>query len=180
METKKNSKEVIYKMHNIKTCFKNAIHIIPKRNSDDINNKAKVQLFLKNNISNVETIGATEDFKDPFQIKKNESSKIISKEKKENNICIKFKDLIVESEKNEEGESHMELALRIKKKRKTNIPKCKNNNNNICLDIHKTKEEEIHFKLNKKKHNSTNKVILGCPEEENIIIKTIKKKFFCC
>ena len=179
MENKKNSKEIIYKMHNIKTCFKNAVHIIPKRNSDDITDKNQVLLFLKNNISNVEAIGETEDFKGPYQIKKNVSNKIISKEKKEkNNICIKFKDLIVESEKSEDSESHLELALKIKKKRKTNIPKSKNNN--ICLDVHKTKEEEINIKLNKKKYNSMNKVILGCQEEENIIIKTIKKKFFCC
>ena len=179
METSKNSRKNIHKMHNIKACFKNVEKIYPKRKSDDISDKANVLLFLKNNISIAETAGESQDIKIIEKKKKIQSNKNIPKEKK--NICIKYKDLIVESEESEDRESHMELALRIKKKRKTNIPKC-NNNNKIFLHIHKAQAEEINIKLNKKKNNSVNNIILSSQkeEEENIIIRKIKKKFLCC
>ncbi len=178
METSKNSRKNIHKMHNIKACFKNVEKIYPKRKSDDISDKANVLLFLKNNISIAETAGESQDIKIIEKKKKIQSNKNIPKEKK--NICIKYKDLIVESEESEDSESHMELALRIKKKRKTNIPKC-NNNNKIFLDINKAQAEKINIKLNKKKNNSVKNIILSSQkEEENFFIRKIKKKFLCC
>ena len=101
-----NSKEVIYKKHHINSLFDKAIKINPKRKSDDITTKSKLLLINKTN-SNIETAGDS-------GIKKihHKSSMAIPRQKK---ICIKFKDLVVDSVKNEDSENHLELALMIKK-----------------------------------------------------------------
>ena len=158
-----NSKEVIYKKHNVNFLFDKAIKINPKRKSDDITTKSKLLLINKTN-SNIETVGDS-------RIKKlhHKSSMAIPRQKK---ICIKFKDLVVDSVKNEDSENHLELALMIKKgkiphnKSKKKFVKCDNGNFSI-------KNEKI------QKSKSINKVILGNNEEENITIKKIKK-IFCC
>lgn len=163
MKDHKNSKEVIYKMHNINSLFDKAIKINPKRKSDDITSKSNLLLKNKTN-SHTETVGESE-------LKKyhHKSSLAIPKQKK---ICIKFKDLVVDSVKNESSDSHLELALMIKKGKlhhnnsKKNISKCDNGSLNI-------KNERL------KKSKSIDKVILGSNEEENITIKKIKK-FLCC
>jgi len=158
-----NSKEVIYKKHHINSLFDKAIKINPKRKSDDITTKSKLLLINKTN-SNIETAGDS-------GIKKihHKSSMAIPRQKK---ICIKFKDLVVDSVKNEDSENHLELALMIKKgkiphnKSKKKLVKCDNGNVSI-------KNEKI------QKSKSINKVILGSNEEKNITIKKTKK-IFCC
>ena len=163
MKDHKNSKEVIYKKHNINSLFDKAIKINPKRKSDDITTKSNFLLINKTN-SNIETIGDS-------GIKKihHKSSMAIPKQKK---ICIKFKDLVVDSVKKEDSENHLELALMIKKGKiphnnfKKKHSKCDNGSSNI-------KNENF------QKSKSISKVILGSNEEENITIKKIKKKFCC-
>jgi hypothetical protein len=163
MKDHKNSKEVIYKKHNVNSLFDKAIKINPKRKSDDITTKSKLLLMAKTN-SNMETAGDSE-------IKKfyHKSSMAIPKQKK---ICIKFKDLVIDSVKNEDSNSHLELALMIKKgkihrnKFKKKYSKCDNGNPSIKIE-----------QLQKSK--SISKVILGSNEKENITIKKIKK-IFCC
>ena len=174
-----NSKEIIYKMHDIKSCFKNAVKIYPKRKSDDITEKSNVLLFLKNNISNADTAGESDDTKISPKKLMIESRADIPKKK---NICIKYKDLVVDSDKSDDSDSHLELALIIKKKRKyTNNPKIKIAKcDNICLHINKIKEEDINNQLNKRISKSCCKVILGSQNKENIFIKRIKRKLFCC
>ena len=163
MKNHTNSKEVIYKKHNINSLFDKAIKINPKRKSDDISAKSKLLLMNKTN-SNTETVGDS-------GIKKiyHKSSMAIPKQKK---IYIKFKDLVVDSEKNEDSKNHLELALIIKKGKihhnnsKKKYTKC----NNGSLFI---KNEKV------QKSKSITKVILGSNDEENITIKKIKK-IFCC
>ena len=86
------SKEVIYKKHNVNSLFDKAIKINPKRRSDDITSKANLLLLNKTN-SNKETAGDS-----GINRIHHKSSLAIPKQKK---ICIKFKDLIVDSVKNE-------------------------------------------------------------------------------
>ena len=163
MKDHKNSKEVIYKKHNANFIFDKAIKINPKRKSDDITIKSNLLLMNKTN-SNIETIGDS-------GIKKihHKSSMEIPKQKK---ICIKFKDLVVDTVKNEDSENHLELALMIKKGKiphnnsKKKHSKCDNGISNI-----KNK--------NFQKSKSISKVILGSNDEENVTIKKIKKKFCC-
>ena len=163
MKNHTNSKEVIYKKHNKNFLFDNAIKINPKRKSDDIATKSNLRLMNKAN-SNSETV-------EESRIKKShhKSSKEIPKQTK---ICIKFKDLVVDSEKNEDSKNHLELALIIKKGKihhnnsKKKYTKC----NNGSLFI---KNEKV------QKSKSITKVILGSNDEENITIKKIKK-IFCC
>ena len=92
------SKEVIYKKHNVNSLFDKAIKINPKRRSDDITSKANLLLLNKTN-SNKET--AVDSGINKIHHK---SSLAIPKQKK---ICIKFKDLIVDSVKNEDSNSHL-------------------------------------------------------------------------
>ena len=80
---------------------------------------------------------------------------------------------MADSVKKEDSESHLELALMIKKgkiphnKSKKKFQKC----NNGSLIIKKTEKF--------KKSKSINKIILGSNDKENIIIKKIKK-ILCC
>ena len=158
------SYEVTYKMYNIKSCFNNAVKINIKRKSDDITAKKNL-LLLNKSISNEETAGES-------NIKKTQT-KLTKKHKK---ICIKFQDLVVESEKSKDSDNHLELALLIKTgkyKKKTSANICPNKN--ISLKIEKKKSTKNKPKLN----NSMCKVELGCNNKENIIIKKFKK-IFCC
>ena len=158
------SKEVIYKKHNVNSLFDKAIKINPKRKSDDITAKSNLLLLNKTNSNNKETVGDS-------GINKiyHKSSMAIPKQKK---ICIKFKDLIVDSVKNEDSNCHLELALMIKKGKlshnnsKKKYSKCDNGNFTI-------KNEKL------QKSKSISKVILGSNEKENITIKKIKKTFCC-
>ena len=162
MKDKRDSKEVIYKKHNVNSLFDKAIKINPKRKSDDITSKTNLLLLNKTN-SNKET--AVDSGINKIHHK---SSLAIPKQKK---ICIKFKDLIVDSVKNEDSNSHLELALMIKKGKlphnnsKKKYSKCDIGNFTI-------KNEKL------KKSKSISKVILGSNEKENIIKKI--KKTFCC
>jgi len=160
MKDYKNSKEVVYKMYDVNSLFDNTIKINPKRKSDDVTAKSKFLLINKTN-SNTETAGDSALKKIHYN-----SSKAIPKQKK---ICIKYQDLVADSVKKEDSESHLELALMIKKgkiphnKSKKKFQKC----NNGSLIIKKTEKF--------KKSKSINKVILGSNDKENIIIKKIKK-----
>jgi len=164
MKDHKNSKEVIYKKHNINSFFDKAVKINPKRKSDDITAKSKFLLINKTN-SILETVGDS-------GIKKNhhKSSMAIPKQ---NKICIKYKDLVADSVKNEDSDSHLELALKIKKGKvhHNNSKKRNSQCHNGSLNI---KNEKI-----LKKSKSISRVILGNNDEENITIKKIKK-MFCC
>lgn len=172
------SKDIIYKIKNIQSCFNNPVKICPnKRKSDNIIEKSKLLSLFKKTNSNIETSGSSN--------LKNEN-KVICKSgiKKQNNINIKFNDLVAESNKSEDSNNHLELALIIKKKRKSTINKkskligC----NELNFDINKDKNEnkEENKKQKKTISNSISKVILGAQKEENIFFKNIKKKFFCC
>ena len=164
MKDSKNTKEVIYKKHNVNSLFDKAIKIDIKRKSDDITAKSNLLLMNKTN-SNKETAGDS-------GINKiyHKSSMAIPKQKK---ICIKFKDLIVDSVKDEDSNCHLELALMIKKGKlshnnsKKKYSKCDNGNFTI-------KNEKL-----QKSKSISKVVILGSNEKENITIKKIKKTFCC-
>ena len=176
MNPEKSTKEVIYKMHKIKSQFNNAVKTSPKRKSDDATYKSNLFLALKNTNSNAETTGESNN---KISISKKNFPKSSSNMPKQKHICIKFKDLIVDSDKSDEdSDNHLELALILKKQRKfTNkkvkITKC----NDINLNDNKNIEEN---KNNLKKCKSMGKVILGEEKEENIFIKKIRKTLFCC
>ena len=159
MKNHTNSKEVIYKKHNINFLFDKAIKINPKRKSDDVATKSNLRLMNKAN-SNAETV-------EESRIKKShhKSNKAIPKQKK---ICIKFKDLVVDSVKSEDSDNHLELALMIKRGKV-------NHHNNSKKKNSKNFSSKIE-KLQKSK--SINPVILGINDKENII-KKIKKKLCC-
>ena len=156
----KNSKEIIYSIHNIKSYLSGVKKIYPKRKSDDVTS-TKLCLYKSN--SNEETTDTN-----------NKYSLNIPKEKK---ICIKFKDLVAEEE-DEKDENNLELALSLKKRRYTNnqkkIYKC---NNKINLRNDKDKEEtnEKHLKISK----SMGKIIID-DNEDNSLIKKFKRKILCC
>ena len=184
MDTKQNSKEIIYNMKNIKSCFNKATKIFPKRKSDDITGKSNLLLLIKNTTSNVETSSGSENKTTAKKKLFPETDINFPKQKK---ICIKFADLVAEEKiGDEDSDKHLELALQIKKRKYTNnskikITKC----DQIFLDNNKEKEKEKEDKKNKKElkkksSKSMNKVILGNQNEENIIIKKIKKKLLCC
>ena len=149
-------------MKNIKSCFKKATKIFPKRKSDDITGKSNLLLLMKNTTSNAETSSGSEN--------KTTAKKKIFPETdincpKPKKICIKFTDLVAEEKSDEDSDKHLELALQIKKRKYTNnskikITKC----DQIFLDNNKEKEkEDIKNKkqLKKKSSKSMNKVILG-------------------
>ena len=154
MNRNKKSKEIIYKLHNIKSNFKNAIKIHPKRNSQPVLTKEDILLLNKCHlISNADTA-------------------CDSAQKANKKICIKYKDLSVETGKSDnDSENHLELALIIKK-RKNSYEELKMLKNNI--EIHKKSENKNDFK-----NKSLKKVILGNIKEENFFIKSIKKRFCC-
>ena len=164
MEQSKNSKQVIYSVHNIKSYLNGVKKIYPKRKSDDVM-ESKLCLYKSN--SNSETADTK------FSVN-------VPKEKK---LCIKFKDLVVQNSEDEDwgsspNDENLELALKIKKRRYTNNPKkiyvC---NNKINLGNEKEKEEE---KKRLKTCKSMSKVIIGNNEKENRFIKFFKKKILCC
>ncbi len=175
MDTR-NSKEVIYKIHNIKSYFNNVVKIYPKRKSDDIIDKKNMLLLMKqtNSNSNADTAGESNLINPVSKKSSPKSSMNIPKPKKK--ICIHFKDLVVESEKSDDDNTeHMELALQIKRKRiYTNNPK------QMITHCNKINLDKIENKSTVNKSKSLSKVILGEQNEENIIIKTIRKKLFCC
>ena len=182
MDTKQNSKEIIYNMKNIKSCFNKATKIFPKRKSDDITGKSNLLLLIKNTTSNVETSSGSENKTTAKKKLFPETDINFPKQKK---ICIKFADLVAEEKfDDEDSEKHLELALQIKKRKYTNNSKIKITNcDQIFLDNNKEKEkEDIKNKkqLKKKSSKSMNKIILGNQNEENIIITKIKKKLLCC
>ena len=160
-----NSKEVIYKKHNINFLFDKAIKINPKRKSDDIAAKSNLRLMNKAN-SNAETVEGS-------RIKKShhKSSMAIPKQTK---ICIKFKDLVANSVKSEDSDNHLELALMIKR------GKIKHHNNSKKKNS-KYDNKNFSSKIEKlQKSKSINKIILGINEKENFIKKIKKKLKFCC
>ena len=166
MKNHTNSKEVIYKKHNKNFLFDNAIKINPKRKSDDIATKSNLRLMNKAN-SNSETV-------EESRIKKShhKSSKEIPKQTK---IYIKFKDLVVDSVKSEDSDSHLELALMIKKGKINHHNNSKKKNSKY--DNKKFSSKNV--KLQKSK--SISKVILGINDNKGNFIKKIKKKLkFCC
>lgn len=178
METKQSSKEIIYNIKNIKSCFNKATKIFPKRKSDDITGKSNILLLIKNSTSNAETSSGSEN-------KETTKKKLFPVTQKNINfpkpkkICIKFADLVADIKNDEDSDMHLELALQIKKRKYTNnskikITKC----DQIFLDCHKEKEDIKQLK--KKSSKSMNKIILGNQNEENIIIQKIKKKLLCC
>ena len=169
MQSSKNSKEVTYSIHNIKSFFNGVKKISPKRKSDDITQADKLCLYKVN--SNAET----NDTNNINRISLNNPKEI-----KEKKICIKFKDFFAEKEsnKNIDDESNLELALAIKKRRYTNklkkVDKC---NNKISLGNDKGKEDDNSNKKKLKISKSMGKVIIG---EENTFFKNIKRKILCC
>ena len=177
MNPEKSTKEVCYKMHKIKSQFNNAVKAFPKRKSDDTTHKSNLFLTLKNTGSNVETAGESNN---KNSISKNNFPKPNSNMPKQKHICIKYKDLIVDSDKSDEdSDNHLELALILKKQRKfTTKKKVKITKYDINLNDNKNKEVEN--KNNLKKCKSMGKVILGEAKEENIFIKKIRKSLFCC
>ena len=177
MKYNKNSKEIIYKNPTMKSFFNNAIKITPKRNSDDITTKSK--LLIKTN-SNAETAIDSNNFKTPSKNELYISTINIPKPKKK--ICIKYEDLIIDSEKSDDSsDSHIELALKIKKKRRfTNQTNIKINNcNQIFLDNKKEVKKDNNIQQKPKISKSASKVILGVQNEENAFIKKIRKKLCC-
>ena len=180
MKSNQNSKEIIYKNPNLKSYFNNAINLNPKRNSDDVSAKSKILYILKKNNSNAETAVDSKNLKTPSKNEFQMSSINIPKPKKK--ICIKYKDLVIGSEKsNDSSDNHIELALIIKKKKRfTNNSNIKNTNcNHIFLDNYKDKKDN-NITKNPKISKSENKIILGAQNKENIFVKKIRKKLFCC
>ena len=195
MEQIKSSKEILYNVKNIKSCFNifnNAVKFSPKRKSDDIIEKQNFLSFLKNTNSNKETAVDSTNSKNMNVKQLPKKSAEIPKKKR---IYIKFQDLLVESNKSEDSDSHLELALLIKKKKfpthkKVRIFECHNinidnnkdedKNKNKDKDKDKDKDKEIVNDSKLKKSLSMNKVILGVQNKENKFIKTIKRKLFCC
>ena len=185
MEQIKSSKEIIYNVKNIKSCFNifnNAVKFSPKRKSDDIIEKQNFLSFLKNTNSNKETAVDSTNSKNMNVKQLPKKSAEIPKKKR---IYIKFQDLLVESNKSEDSDSHLELALLIKKKKfpthkKVRIFECHNINLDNNKDEDKNKDNEIINNSKLKKSQSMNKVILGIQSKENKFIKAIKRKLFCC
>ena len=165
MKNHTNSKEVIYKKNNINFLFDKAIKINPKRKSDDIATKSNLRLMNKAN-SNAETV-------EESRIKKSqhESSKANTKQQK---ICIKFKDLVVDSVKSEDSDSHLELALMIKR------GKINHHNNSKKKNSKYDNKKSSSKNLKLQKSKSINKIILGINEKENFIKKIKKKLKLCC
>ncbi len=161
MNQNKNSKEITYSVHNIKSYLKGVKKVYMKRKSDDGTSGSKLCLYKPN--SNSETTDTN-----------NIISSNIPKEKK---ICIKFKDFVAEEEGNN-IDDNLELALSIKKRRYTNNPKkiykC---NNKIKLENEKEKEETNNKKI--KNSKSMGKIIIGNNNKENTFFYKFKKKFFC-
>ena len=172
-----NSKEIIYKNTSMKSYFNNAIKITPKRKSDD--NTAKSKLLIKTNF-NAETSVDSSNFKKPNKNELHMSTLNIPKPKKK--ICIKYEDLIIDSEKtnNSSNDSNIELALKIKKKRRF-----ANNKINNCIQIFlynkKEDKKDNNIQQKPKMSKSVSKVLLGAKiDEENVFIEKIRRKFFCC
>ena len=160
-------------MHNIISTSNNEMKFNPKRKSDNIIEKSNLLLLHKKTNSFADTSGESDNIE-------NSEKNIIHKIPKKKRICIKFKDLVVESEKDDD-DNHLELALLIKKRQKyknnekIQITKC-----NEIIIFNKKEKKEIN---NKQKYNiekSVNKVILGEQNEENIILKKIRRKLICC
>ena len=177
MNPEKTTKEVIYKMHKIKSCFNNAVKVHPKRKSDDIIKKNNLLFILKNEGSNIETVGDSHNTK---SMSKKISPKANSSIPKQKRICIKYEDLVADSDKNDdENNNNLELALILKKKRKhknrTNVKRKKLND--VDLNNNKNKEEYQQTLSNCK---SMGKIILGEKTESNTFFKKIKRKLFCC
>ena len=180
MNTNQNSKEIIYNIKNIKSCFNKATKIFPKRKSDDITGKSNLLLPIKNTASNTETSTGSEN---KIATKKGIISEAFMNNPKPKKLCIKFTDLVTKEIKDEYSDKHLELALQIKKRKyshysRIKITKCEP----IFLDNNNKEKEDIKInkQLKKKSSKSMNKIILGNQNEENIIIKKIKKKLLCC
>ena len=179
MEQIKSSNEIIYKVKNIKSCFNifnNAVPFSPKRKSDDITEKQKYFSFLNNTNSNKETVDSTHSKNNNIK----QLPKINEENSKKKRISIKFQDLLVESNKSEDSENHLELALLIKKRK---FPTHKKIRIFECHDINidnNNEDKEIINNSKIKKNQSMNKVILGNKKNENKFIKKIRRKLFCC
>ena len=159
----KNSKEVTYSIHKIKSYLSGVKKIYIKRRSNDMIQGEKLCLFKVN--SNAET----NDSNNRFSLNN-------AKEKK---ICIKFKDFVAEEKDNINDKDNLELALAIKKRRYTNnLKKVQKCNNKISLGNDNAKEEINRKKL--KISKSMGKVIIGPKDEENTFINKIKRRIFCC
>ena len=158
MEQSKNSKQVIYSVHNIKSYLNGVKKIYPKRKSDDVM-ESKLCLYKSN--SNAET--------------NDTNNKYVSNPKDEKKICIKFKDLVADEE-DKKDESNLELALSLKKRRYTNeqkkIYKC---NNKIKLG----NDKEVINGKQLKKNKSVGKLIIE-DKDDNSMLKKLKKKILCC
>ena len=160
-------------MYNIESTLYDKVKFNPKRNSDDIIEKSNLLLLHKKTDSYADTSGESD--------KKKISKKKIHKIPKKKRICIKFKDLVVESEKDDDDDNHLELALLIKKrqknekKEKIKITKC-----DEIVIFNKKEKNEINNKQKNNISKSVHKVILGEQNEENKILKKIRRKLICC
>ena len=158
----KNSKEVIYSIHNIKSYLSGVKKICPKRKSGDITG---TKFCLDKSNSNEGTADTNHKY-----------SLNVPKEKK---ICIKFKDLVADKEE-ENDENNLELALLIKKRRYTGnqkkIYKC---NNKINLGNDKEKDNNETNDKCLKISKSMGKIIID-DKNENSMIKKFKRKILCC
>ena len=152
----KNSKEVTYSIHNIKSYLGGVKKIYLKRRSDGAPSGEKLCLYKSN--SNAETAD--------------------SNNQKDKKLCIKFKDLVAEKESNND-EDDLELALKIKKRRYTNNPKKMYKCNNIINLVNEKEKEEKNNKDKKLKNSkSMGKVIID--DDKNSLIQKIKRKILCC
>ena len=154
----KNTKEVTYSIHNIKSYLDGVKKIYLKRRSDGAPSGEKLCLYKSN--SNAETAD--------------------SNNQKDKKLCIKFKDFVAEEENNKD-EDELELALKIKKRRYTNNPKkiykC-NNKINLLNEKEKEKEEKNNREKILKISKSMGKVIID--DDKNSLIQKIKRKILCC
>jgi len=176
MEIIENSRDNIYKFREIQSCFKNAVKIYPKKKSDNIIEKPNLLLLhRKPNLNDDETAGESDDSKANNIKLVIKSNKNIPKQNK--NKCILYKDLVVDSEKSEDSDNHLELAIIIKKRKYTNKSKIKITK---CDNIYLNSVKGINNISKQKKSLSMNKVILGSQNKENKIIKKLKKKLLCC
>ena len=176
MEIIGNSRENIYKFHEIQSCFKNAVKVYPKKKLDNIKEKPNLLLLhRKPNLNDDETAGESDDSKKNNIKLVIKSNKNIQKQNK--NKYILYKDLVVDSEKSEDSDNHLELAIRIKKRKYTKSHEIKIEK---CDNIYLNSVKDTNIISKQKKSHSMNKVILGSQNKENKIIKKLKKKLLCC
>ena len=159
MENSKNSKEVIYSVHNIKSYLTGVKKIYPKRKSDDVTD-SKLCLYKSNSNSDTNDTNNNKYTPNPQPEKK---------------ICIKFKDLVADKEEKND-EINMELALSLKKRRYTKEQKKMYKCNNK-INLGNDKEETNGKKL--KKNKSVGKLIIE-DKDDNSMLKKLKKKILCC